>query len=128
MRRIILSLNLEHNCRRQLFKEDFIMKKLVLIMGSFLFASVALASNLQIMNTVVSSDAAKEATAKMAAQGYSVLNKVELSQTYRCPGCFDYTLVFSNRSSANTLKSTAVLNTSGFGPTIKVGIKSLSIP
>ena len=101
------------------------MKKILFVFGAMIFTTTAMASSLLVMKEVVMSEAAKEATQKMAAEGYQQLQKVELSATYRCPGCFDYTMTFSKVTEQGKVQNkTAVLTTTGFGK-LKVGIKEL---
>lgn len=52
--------------------------------------------DLEMMRTVLSSEAAAEATAVAKTQGFDDFFRLEKTRTYRCPGCFEYTLYFRN--------------------------------
>jgi hypothetical protein len=101
------------------------VKKTIAIFAISLLSSLsAFAANLDVLTKVVTSDAAKELTQSMAADGYTWLEKVELTATYRCIGCYEYSMTFAkNTEQGNRKRSVGVLATSAFSRELQVSIK-----
>ena len=55
-------------------------------------------SPLNYLEKVVSSKITKDIVAEADKDGYYDLFKVEKTATYRCPGCFEYSLTFRQRT------------------------------
>ncbi|HAZ12978.1 MAG: hypothetical protein A2X86_09320 [Bdellovibrionales bacterium GWA2_49_15] len=71
------------------------LKKGLLIIGMIIsLPTFAGLSSLDVVKSVVNSKAVKELSLDAAAEGYTDFAKVEKTATYRCPGCFDYSLTF----------------------------------
>jgi hypothetical protein len=81
------------------------MKKLILILALSLTTSV-FASSLNYMQKVVNSEAVETLTLEANEEGYNQLLKVELTGTFRCPGCFEYTLTYGQYTMGGQVEMT----------------------
>ena len=97
------------------------MKTSLLVLALSFTGALAQGSNLQTLKAVVNSPAATEAAAQMAEQGFENLEEAKLIATYRCPGCFDYALVFRGEAG----QKQAILRTSGMSGELSVTLREI---
>lgn len=71
------------------------MKKIIGAMCLLLSSSV-FASDADILRKVLESSAVTTAAAEAHEEGCWILKHTELTGVYRCPGCFEFKITFSN--------------------------------
>lgn len=63
---------------------------------TLIFGGASLAANSDYFVAVLQSEAGQKVTAEMTRARYD-LHKIEQTQTFRCPGCYEFTLSFRGR-------------------------------
>lgn len=96
------------------------MKKIAAIGFGLLFSLSGLAAYSDYFRAVLASEAAQETVDQMRNQGMDFY-KIEQTQTYRCPGCYEFTLTFRGNGESQAKFTTSQDLGS---PTIKVTHKS----